>query len=213
MTIPAHTSRVHLKPYWLGDSPRALNVAATRRAPHNRCADVNFQLCADDEAALHWGTARQNDYRYVKVGKGIRGRRRPMTREELNRLIQLWRMEDIRRWRQTPRYGPRFKQRVRPYSFLEMARMAKRRRVYICAELKSRGFANEDVAVRMVNKGKTVGWPVYYMTLVTMKDWGGKMRAFHNAGGETALLAHGAKRPSNLSGYMNYIDRIWGRFR
>jgi hypothetical protein len=92
-------------------------------------------------------------------------------------------------------------------------RQAKRRSVIICWELKSRAFAEADVAERIAEDVRASGWPAYFMALVTMRLWGQKARAIHQAGGQFALLAHGEPKPSAFDTWKPYITQIWGRFR
>jgi hypothetical protein len=92
-------------------------------------------------------------------------------------------------------------------------RQAKRRAVIICWELKSRAYAEAGVAERIVEDVRASKWPAFYMALVTMRLWGQKARAIHAAGGEFALLAHGAPKPADLEHWSPYITRVWGRFR
>jgi hypothetical protein len=223
MTIPAHTDRLHLEPYWLGDSKYAIRVASRKRigSDGGRFIDCNFQVCLSDDGksyeavCLHWGTARKNGYLYItyKTKYGVT-RRRKMTRAELDRHISEWKLSDIKRWRRTARAGRSLASRIRPQSFVEMVKYAKRYRVIICAELKSILFAKRpELAAKMKAQVKAINHTTYVMTLVTMTGWRYKMRNFHNAGFETALLAHGARRPADLTQWRPVIDRIWGGFR
>jgi hypothetical protein len=209
--IPATTNRLHLSPYWKGDSPRAINVAGARRVRgRGRYIDMNFQVCRDNVMGLHWDTAAKNGYRFIQVS---RIKRRPMTREELYRPVGSWSAEDIKKWRRTARVTRKYESRVRPYTFTELIQYAKRRGVIICAELKSRRFGTDPtIAEKMYANCVKYGVTVYPMTLVTMAYWAQKMINFKRAGFETALLAHNARRPANLAGILPYIDRVWGRF-
>lgn len=221
--MPRRTDRLHLEPYWLGDSKYAIRVASRKRigSDGGRYIDMNFQVClSDDEKAyeavcLHWGTARKNGYYYItyKNKYGIT-KRRHMTREELDRPIHKWHLKDIKRWRRTLHTGTRLVNRVRPLSFLEAINYAKSKKVIVCAELKSILFARYPaIAVRMKSQVRAVNHTTYVMTLVTMTGWRHKMRAFHNAGFETALLAHGAKKPTDLATWRPFITRVWGGWR
>ena len=220
MTMPAHTDRLHLSPYWLGDSKYAIRVASRKRigSDGGRFIDMNFQVCLSDDGqsyeavCLHWGTARKNGYLYIVKANG-RGRRK-MTQAELDRPIHKWHLKDIKRWRRTARVGVRFETRVRPLSFVEAITYAKNRNVVVCAELKSVLFARYPaIAQRMKAQVNAVGSRTYVMTLVTMVGWRTKMKNFHDAGFETALLAHGAKKPADLAAWRPYITRVWGSWR
>jgi hypothetical protein len=209
--IPSQTNRLHIKPYWKGDSPAAIQRAA-RRLGRRRSAyiDINFQVCRDNVMGLHWSTAVDNGYRFIQVGN----KRRAMTREELHRLISEWDTEDVVCWRRTKRAGLRYRSKVRPHTFSELVVIAKAKRVTICAELKSRRFATDpDIAVAMVSNMHKFVTTVYFMTLVTMWGWGPKLKNFKEAGGETALLPHGARRPTEVDEWSPWIDRYWGRWK
>jgi hypothetical protein len=208
--IPAQTNRLHLEPYWLGDSPRAVRKAGLR-APGRRFIDVNFQACLDDVIALHWGTAIQNGYTYLQVAPG---KRRKMTKAELHRPIARWKSADVQKWRRTAKAGVSYASRIRPYTFGQMCTYARRWNVTICAELKSRSFGtNPKWAVYMRRIADQRKAKVYAMTLVTMVYWAQKMKNFKAAGFETALLAHSARKPAGFNQHAAGIDRVWGRFR
>jgi hypothetical protein len=207
--MPAETNRAHLP--WNDlrcDTLAFLNEIARRR---QRYAD--FNACASADATswnLHWASGpKLNHYYWIWTGKRTRfGReiRRPMTEEELHRPTHQWHDAGIARWRRGARGGPR------PATVAKRQRQAKRRRVIICWELKSQAYAQADVAERIVADVQASRWPGFFMTLVTMAKWGEQARAIHNAGGQFALLAHGAPRPADLEHWRPYIDRIWGRF-
>jgi hypothetical protein len=210
--VPARTSRLHLghgMDQWLGDSRHAIRVCA-KRIRVRRFIDLNFQRCLDGVMNLHSRTATANGYRFIRRRFGLG--RRAMTHAELHRPLEKWKAADVRRWRRTKHRGLSLESRVFPRTFLEQVLYAKPRGVTVCAELKSGSFDEPRVAVQMVAAVKRVGASVIFMTLVTMPHWAGKMRAFHTAGGRTALLAHGAPRPAVLDQYQPFIDRIWGDF-
>lgn len=220
--IPKYTNRLHIKPYWLGDSKHAIRVAARKPvgADGGKFIDMNFQVClsADETeyeaVCLHWGTARKNGFYYITYRNkyGV-VRRRRMSAKELDRPIHKWNIEEIKRWRRTAKLGTSYASRVKPESFVTLVKYAKKRNVVICAELKSILFARyPEIAVKMKSQVTALRAKVYIMTLVTMRGWRSKLRNFHNAGFETALLAHRAPKPADLSEWRKYIDRIWGRF-
>lgn len=210
--IPGWTDRLHLEPYWLGDSRFAIRTAA-RKAPgkdRGRFIDLNFQRTLDGVVNCHWGTARKNGFFYIVTRFG---KRRPMTEAELDRPIGQWKTADVIRWRRTARIGTSLASRIRIYTFAEQVRYAWRRGVIVCAELKSETFDDPRVAVQMVAVLTRLKAIAYFMTLVTMPNWGPKLRAIHQAGGQTALLAHGARLPANLEHFRPYIDQVWGEFQ
>jgi hypothetical protein len=171
---------------------------------------MNLCRAADGDWNLHWGNGpKLNHYTWIWTGRRTRfGReiRRPMTDHELRRPVTEWTSEQIARWRRGPKGGRK------PADVAKRQRQARRRRVYIAWEIKTHDYGEADYAERVVATVERSGWPAFFMTLVTMHGWRHKMRAFHRAGGQTALLAHGAPRPGDLANWLPYIDRIWGRF-
>jgi hypothetical protein len=210
--MPRRTDRLHLMPYWLGDSPAAVRRAALMviGSDGGRFIDINLQRCLDGVIAMHWGTPAKNGFYFIVRANG-RGRRR-LTYAEAHRPLREWKAVDLIRLRRTLRAGVRYETRVRPHTYEEMVRCCKRWRVIACFELKSPSFHDATVAAAMVAYAASVKATVYFMTLVTMVGWRGKVVAFHKAGGQIALLAHGAPRPADLVTYLPFIDRIWGRF-
>jgi hypothetical protein len=209
--IPRRTNRLHVKPYWLGDSPAAINKAARQRigSDGGRYIDINLTRCKDGVLGVHWSTPAQNGYHWITTGKG----RRALTRAEEHRPFSQWTLRDAKRLRRTRRRGLRYESRVRIYSYPELLNKCKNRRVIPTFELKSRTFDDRTVAKQMVDQAKMIGWTPIFMTLVNMKRWRGKMKAFHLEGAPTALLAHSQPRPHDLDKWMPYIDVIWGRWR
>lgn len=207
-TMPARTHRAHLP----ASDPRCdtlafLNMAARQGHKH---VDVNACASADDTAwNLHWTTGPgPNHYDWIWTGKRRWGRevRRPMTRAELHRPVHQWHDEEILRWRRSRRSGPK------PAQCSKRQRQINRRALIACWELKSRAFAEQEVADRLVHDVNAQGREAFYMALVTMRLWGQKARAIHNAGGQFALLAHGAPKPDELEKWKPYIRQVWGRF-
>lgn len=209
MRIPANTHRYHL--HWSDprcDTLAFLNMAARRGYLY---VDCNACLSADGTSwNLHWATGpKHNHFDWYWTGRRNRfGReiRRPMTQAELDWNVDEWTDAQIRRWRTAERGGRR------PATVYKRQRQAKRRGLIICWELKTRTYGRADYADRLVDDVERSGHPAFYMTLVTMANWGPKLRAVHEAGGRTALLAHGAPRPRDLDKWLPYIDRVWGRF-
>jgi hypothetical protein len=208
--MPAQTHRVHVP--W--DDPRCDTVALLNLTARLGRRFVDCNACRSKDGTswnLHWPEGpRLNHYDWIWTGKRTRilrrEIRRPMTEEELRRDVNQWPDGGIARWRSGRRGGPK------PATVARRQRQAKRRRVIICWELKSRDYGEADYAERLVDDVERSGWPAFFMTLVTMHNWGPKLRAVHRAGGQTALLAHGAPRPLDLEQWRPFIDRIWGRF-
>lgn len=208
--MPAETHRFHL----LQSDPRCdtlemLNMAARRGEKY---VDCNACASADDTAwNLHWPEGpRLNHYDWMWTGKRTifgREKRRPMTAGELARNVGQWSDAGISRWRRGARGGPR------PATVRKRQRQAKRRALYVCWELKSRSFAYLDVAERIVEDVRASGWPAFFMSLVTMREWGQKARAIKQAGGQFALLAHNAPKPPDFDQWHPYVERVWGEFR
>lgn len=208
--MPAETYRYHLP--WEDlrcDTLEMLNMAARRGV---KFVDCNACASADDTAwNLHWPEGpRLNHYTWIWTGRRTRilrrEIRRPMTGAELARDVVQWSDAGISRWRRNERGGPK------PATVARRQKQAKRRAVHICWELKSRAFAHDDVAERIVEDVQRSGWDAFFMALVTLRDWGQKARAIHNAGGQFALLAHDAPKPADLDQWRPYITAIWGRF-
>ena len=199
-------------PYYVGDSLHAIDVASKMPIGHDKgkYTDTNLQVTVDGEVCLHWYTAAQNGYRYIVQEDGTG--RRPMTKAELKRPVSKWKLKDVKRWRRTAHYKKGdFEAENRPYTYEEAVIHAKKVGVIPCFELKSQAFASQpERAKRMKAIADKHGLTLYVMTLVTMKRWAGKMKAFHNAGVQTALLAHGAKKPATFNTYKKYITRVWG---
>lgn len=209
--IPAQTDRAHLPQSDLRCDTLHVLFMAHRGSGF---ADMNACSLLDSDANLHWpeGPGR-NHYdwiwtgRYDEHGHEIR---RPMTQTELHRPLIEWPEARYLRWRQGPTGGHK------PATVATRQEQAKRLGVTICWELKSRAYRSSVRARRFVAAVKASGHTAYYMTLVTMRGWGRKLRAFKQAGGQTALLAHGAKKTLRIRAllriYRPYIDRIWGHF-
>lgn len=208
--MPAQTHRAHLP--WSDprcDTLAFLNIIARRG---QRFGDFNACVSADDTSwNLHWPEGpRLNHYDWIWTGRRTRFLRReirrPMTHAELSRDVDRWPDAQIARWRRAKRGG------VKPATVAKRQRQAKRRAVIICWELKSRAYAEAEVAERIVEDVQRSGWPGFFMALVTMRLWGQKARAIQQAGGEFALLAHGAPKPADLDKWRPFITHVWGRF-
>jgi hypothetical protein len=209
--MPTETHRGHLP--W--DDPDCDTLAfLTWLARHGwRFGDFNACVSADGTSwCLHWTNGpKLNHYDWIWTGRRTRilrrEIRRPMTDEELHRDVDQWHDAGIARWRRAEHGGPK------PATCGKRNRQAKRRGVIICWELKSRHFADDEVAQRLVDDVRASKWPAFYMALVTMRLWGQKARAIHNADGQFALLAHDAPKPDDLDRWRPFITQIWGGFR
>jgi hypothetical protein len=144
--MPAETHRVHIT--WRDprcDTLALLNMAARQG---RRFVDLNACVSKDDTAwNLHWPEGpKLNHYDWIWTGRRTRFLRReirrPMTGEELHRNVEAWHDAGIARWRRARRGGPK------PATVRQRQRQAKRRGVIPCWELKSRAFAEAEVAHR-----------------------------------------------------------------
>jgi len=208
--IPVETHRVHVPWSDLRCDTVALLDLTGREG--RRFVDLNACHSSDGVSFnLHWGNGpRLNHYTWIWTGRRTRFLRReirrPMTEAEIRRDTDEWPAAAILRWRRGKRGGPR------PATVARRQAQAARRGVIPCWELKSHDYGQGDYAERFVADVEAAGGQAFYMTLVTMPHWGPKLRAFHQAGGQTALLAHGAPRPPDLTQWRPFIDRIWGHF-
>lgn len=210
--IPKSTHRAHLKQSnGRCDTITVLRMAA-KQPGRLKYADMNACALKDDDANLHWpaGPAKNHyDHIATKDANG-REKRRPMTKSELHKPVIEWTRDEFLTWRRGPSGGPR------PATVAMRQVEAKKLGVIICWELKSRQYRIRANAERFVAAVEASKHKAYYMTLVTMAFWGPKLRAFKNAGGETALLAHGVRKTAAIeAGLVTFgpsIDRIWGDF-
>lgn len=209
---PVRTVRLHLSPYWLGDSPAAIQKAGKRgkrgRSPY---IDLNLQTCLDGVVGLHWGAPRRGDWCYIEVGNG---KRRKLTDAELDRHLRHWRKADVVRLRQTKRRGLSYRSRVRPLTYVELLQSCKRYGAVPCFELKADEFGQLSLAAQVVTQARALRVEAWFMTLATMPRWRAKAKAFHAAGSPIALLAHNSTRPHDLDDYYPAIvGRIWGAWK
>lgn len=210
--IPRRCHREHLP--WRDprvDTVTVLNMAARGSG----YADMNACALADGDANVHWADGpTKNHYDHIWTGRKDRnGReiRRPMTQAEKDRKLIDWTVAEFLTWRRGAHGGPR------PHTVEMRQRQARKRAVTVCWELKSRQYRQAARARRFVAAVRRAGGVAYFMTLASMPYWGPKLRAFKQAGGETALLAHDVKltaaRETTLARFRPFIDRIWGDFR
>lgn len=192
------------------DTVTVLNMAARRR-PGRRVADMNAVAGKTTDWNLHWTEGPWLNH-FTHIVEAKTGRLRELTPTERHRPVDEWDDGEILRWRKnigTERH-PKW---VRPFTCAERQRQANLRGVTIAWELKSRQYGLAGIANRFVKAVGAVGGRWFVMTLVNMKAWAGKLTAFHNAGRQTALLAHGQPKPDSLSIYHpGVIDVILGRF-
>jgi len=210
--IPKSTNRAHLKQ----SNPRCDTVTVLNMAKKHkegeRFADMNACALKDGDANVHWPDGpKKNHYDHLWNGerdKDGREVRLEMTDEELHRPLHEWTVDEFLMWRRGKTGGPR------PATVRMRQKEAAARGVIICWELKSRRYRNKTHAVRFVQSVEATEHTAYYMTLVTMAFWGPKLTAFKLAGGETALLPHGARKTTEIEAkldkFASGIDRFWG---
>lgn len=224
--MPRRVTRYHADhglDQWRGDCPKAIDTAARMPLGRDgyRAIDINFQVVLADDSlsyeamGLHSRTPHTNGFVFIK--RKFSPLRRRMTHAELYRPTHKWKVSEVKRWRRTKRRRRGvYESRVRPYTYAELVRYAnnRRRKVIVCPELKSILFARYPaIAQKMYAQTISLNATTWPMTLVTMTGWRTKMKNFHDAGFETALLAHGAKKPADLAAWRPYITRVWGGWR
>lgn len=203
--------RAHLP--W--DDPRvdtAYVLALALKLPDKE-ADMNAVALLDDDANCHWpdGPAK-NHFTWIFTGRyDKRGRevRRALTEAERNTPMAFWPARKYLMLRRAE-FGGR-----KPALCSHRQKQANRLGVKIDWELKSYQYTRPAVAARFVRSIKKVGGKWAVMTLVTMRGWGAKLKAFKLAGApKTALLPHGVKKTlairTLLAMYGKYIDAYWG---
>lgn len=208
--IPAATNRAHLEQR----DPRCDTVVvlnmAKRHPAGKRYADMNACPGADNDWNLHWvDNMRKNKFTHIKDAKT--GHIRECTHEEATKPVLEIHTAEMRRYRK--KVAGRW---VAPATVFQRQRQAHQRGVIICWEIKSRMYKLAKYAQRFAKELLRSNWPAYVMTLVGMADFGPKLKAFKQAGVQTALLGHGTKMTATkikqLQTYHGYIDRQWGAF-
>jgi len=221
--MPRNVRRYHADhglDQWRGDCPRAIDDAAAMPLGRDgfRAIDINFQVVLADDGksyeavGLHSVKPHTNGFVYIK--RRFSPLRRHMTRAEMYRPSHKWKVSEVKRWRRTkrPRRGI-YESRVRPYTYAELVRYAtnRKRKVIICPELKSILFARYPaIAQKMYAQTVALRATTWPMTLITMTGWRSKMKNFHDAGFETALLVHRNKKPADFATWRPFITRVWG---
>lgn len=216
--IPRRTNRLHLKPYWLGDSKWAIGKAG-RRGRRGGSADIDLNAIplVDGAVFMHWLSLRLGGWLYIQEGR----KRRALTEAELDRPVTEWRRADIVRLRQTKRRGLSRRSRVRPLIYVEGLDLCKKAGARPNIEVKAR-FGPER-AKTMHKQADDREVTAYWMTLVhqglkaprpgySMAEAGEKLADFHAVGAQTALLAHDYPKPADLEQWEPVIDRVWGRW-
>lgn len=206
--IPPHPRRAHVP--W--HDPRCDQLAILTLAVLLGIfrADINICVTRDGAVGAHWPEGpKRNGYEWIIDART--GKRRRMTHEELYRPLIEWDTADVLRWRKTPRVLTRHG-RHRPRTIAQWQAAARRRRVIAMYEAKSPQFGLQVRADRVAAAVRASGWPAYVMTLITMRNWQGKMRAFHATGIRTALLTEGRPEPDDWPTWAPYVDRLLGRF-
>lgn len=234
LPMPPVTSRLHPPrnartghvEQWLGDSPAYIDLAGKQEIGRDggRYIDINLQRVGagfkrknpqlkvtDTAYGLHWESAKKNGFLYIETN-ALTKKRRPMTTEELFRHVEYWDPREVKKWRRTLKAERgNYASTVRPYTYAELVRYCRRRRVIPCFELKSRSFADLEFAKRMHKVIAPIRWQVYFMALVNMADCREKGEAFVGAGEQFAVLAHGMPRPKDFSDWT--YTRVWGSFK
>ncbi len=215
--IPAHTDRLHLAPYWLGDSKWSIAKAGVKgRKGGSPDVDLNLILLLDGVALGHWRDLRRGGWLYIQVGK----KRRRLTNDELDRPAELWKRADYVRLRQTRFRGVTRRSRVRPLLYveaLELCHLAGARPNFE-AKVRFKERAKAMVAqanahhvtayfMRLAHQGLNAPRPGY-----SMAEAGEILRDFKLAGGQTALLAHNYPKPVDLEEWADAYDQVWGRW-
>jgi hypothetical protein len=213
--IPAHTNRAHLEQKdGRCDTVTVLNMATQHKKDRHGQVYADMNACAlkDGDANVHWADGPfKNHYDHLAtVDEHGRETRREMTEEEKHRPVAKWTTEEFLRWRRGKSGGPR------PFTVAMRQKQAADLDVVICWELKSRLYQSAKRAERFVKAVEDSNHKAYYMTLVTMAAWGPKLKAFKEAGGQTALLPHNARktptREARLEIFKPHIDRYWGNW-
>jgi len=211
--IPARTNRAHLKQSNRRCDTVTVLHMATKHKPDKRgqvYADMNACALKDGDANVHWADGPlKNHYDHLAtVDEHGRETRTEMTDEEKHRPVAQWTTDDFLRWRRGKSGGPR------PFTVAMRQKQAAALDVVICWELKSRHYQSAKRAERFVKAIENSNHKAYYMTLVTMAAWGPKLKAFKEAGGQTALLPHEARKTPTievkLEVFKPHIDRFWG---
>lgn len=176
-------------------------------------ADMNAIALADADACGHWADGPvKNHWTWIWTGKrDHKGReiRRRLSTAERSRPMIFWTAEKFLRLRRAE-YGGR-----KPRLVGQIQAIANRLGVRVCWEIKSKQYARQALANRFMASLKQTGGRYAIMTLVTMRNWGPKLKAFKLAGaGLTALLPHGQRKTvtirAQLLVYGRYIDKYWG---
>jgi len=204
------SGRAHLP--W--DDPRVDTIyvlVMAKRGPGK--ADMNACALADSDANCHWPDGPvKNHFTWIWTGKyDAKGReiRRRLSTAERSRPMILWTEAQYLRLRRAE-YGGR-----KPATVEMRQRQAVRLGVEIDWELKSKQYRQPALAQRFMAALNRAGGRHAIMTLVTLRYWGQKLKAFKQAGAhKTALLPHGVRKTAWIKGqlaiYGRYIDAYWG---
>lgn len=193
------------------DTVTVLNMAARRR-PGRRYADMNAVAGKHSDWNLHYPNGPEANHFTHRVNPAT-GRFERMPESLRHVDVDRWEDHQILGWRKNVGTARRPKW-VRPFTVEQRQRQARRRFVVVGWELKSREYGtNPALAARFAAAANRAGGRWFAMTLVTMAFWAEKLTNFHRVGAPTGLLAHDARRPSDLDVYYpRVIDAILGRF-
>lgn len=159
-----------------GDNKSAILRAAQPGGPF--AIDGNLTILCGEIWLLHWTTAARNGY--TRVVDKRTGHVRPMTKFERHAPGSWWGKSGIKRWRRP--------NGEHPLTYDEAVAFAVKHHVVIIGELKSRLFAQQKWANKVVAIAKKHDHPAWFKGLFNMKFPGGKAKAIRAAGGQFALI-------------------------
>lgn len=220
MTIPDHHPRVaHFDPYWFNDS--LLGIAQAERRGY-RYIDQDCNLSKGDPDAYefelrpqatikHWGNRKKDGFTHIWTGKHYSNGGEQ--RKEFNGPEHLSQIEwDILTMLRRGEGGGTAYLR-----FDEHLQACVDHHQKMCCEVKGdERFEHPQVAADMYAASLAVGQIPYIMTLSnigpTRLSPPRRLKAFKDAGFETALLPRGA-RPSDWDAHWApYVDAVWGHW-
>lgn len=225
--VKGRTRNLHLDPYWLGDSLRALYIALHRG---RLFIDQNGQLTGPALnghrriVITHWHEILRNGWRFIAAvdsqGRIVHDKHGREVRERLDiaRSTKHWELSPgaTLRLRQTKREGRSYRSKIGPQYAETHARLAhKLHGARLTIELKSPLFAEHDGLVALQdlrkNLARTSTTQPIIMTLENMRGAEGKLANADAAGFQTRLLPRGP-RPSYWGRLVRLGTRAWGRF-
>lgn len=210
--IPQKHPRVfHEKPYWRGDSLRAIKRAKRRGY---RYIDQNVNLTAGDPDAearderpvavvKHWPEPRKDGFTRIVPERGRRREPHRMPRDQSIARLPWSVVSRLRRRVGSARY---YRARTHMVVCADTG-------IILCAEVKGdRRFGHRQVMRDLRDDAKIAGGVVYVMTLQNLGDPLARLKAAKQEGFQTALLPRGPKPPDWETQWAPYIDAVWGRW-